>query len=342
MDNLKFIHTADLHLDSALSSLDGNKARIRRGELMDSFARLAAYAFKEGVFGVIVAGDMFDTRFASITAKRQAADIMRANPVRFFLLSGNHDQKAFDRDFEEMLPQNVTVLRQGEVCSFDGVNVAGFYGGEVAEMPQSGFNIAVMHGQIGADIDLRAIAGKNIDYLALGHLHSFSQGKVDSRCRYAYCGCLEGRGFDECGEKGFVLFDTTGMMKFMPFSTRQCREIKVDVTGADSYVSQLEKVNEKIKDLPKGDIFKIILTGKLQEGVKADVAHVCDRLNGDLFFAKVCDETGVMLDENKLKRENSLRGEFFRVVAAAGLSDEDKERVLKIGFAAIDGSEVEE
>ena len=50
---------------------------------------------------------------------------------------------------------------------------------------------------------------KNIDYLALGHIHEYSQGQIDLRGKYAYSGCLEGRGFDELGEKGFILIDVS-------------------------------------------------------------------------------------------------------------------------------------
>ena len=48
----------------------------------------------------------------------------------------------------------------------------------------------------------------NIDYLALGHIHSYKCHKLDKRGVYCYSGCLEGRGFDECGDKGFVLLET--------------------------------------------------------------------------------------------------------------------------------------
>ena len=76
------------------------------------------------------------------------------------------------------------------------------------------FNIVVLHGQIasvsGVDqVNLKRLQGENIDYLALGHIHSHSAEKLDSAGYYCYPGCLEGRGFDECGEKGFILLDIT-------------------------------------------------------------------------------------------------------------------------------------
>ena len=47
-----------------------------------------------------------------------------------------------------------------------------------------------------------------IDYLALGHVHSFRQEKLDEQGIWCYSGCLEGRGFDECGTKGYVMLET--------------------------------------------------------------------------------------------------------------------------------------
>lgn len=76
------------------------------------------------------------------------------------------------------------------------------------------FNIVILHGQIasvsGVDqVNLKRLQGENIDYLALGHIHSHSAEKLDSAGYYCCPGCLEGRGFDDCGEKGFILLDIT-------------------------------------------------------------------------------------------------------------------------------------
>ena len=56
-------------------------------------------------------------------------------------------------------------------------------------------------------INLGELRNKSIDYLALGHVHSYEEGQLLPRGVYCYPGCLEGRGFDETGEHGFVLLD---------------------------------------------------------------------------------------------------------------------------------------
>lgn len=351
MDNIKFLHTADLHLDSALSSINNTaKASLRRRELTDTFLRMARYADENGFGGFIVAGDMFDVKNASPTVKHQVADIIAsAKNTVFFLLGGNHDGKAFDDDFAAMLPSNAIVLKNGVRYERGGVVVAGFDDGvdlqTIPPFDENCFNIVVMHGQTvsgNADgINVKKLADKNIDYLALGHIHSFGQGKIDKRGRYAYCGCPEGRGFDETGEKGFVVFDTQGGVAFKPYAKRQCRELKVDVGGLDSYISQYNAVKREVDAYPCDDIFKIVLIGETEEGVSVDAAVIAEKLNETLFYAKVVDKTSVKLDEQKLQSEISLRGEFFRVVSGLKLTDEDRRAVLKYGFNAMDGLEAD-
>ena len=58
--------------------------------------------------------------------------------------------------------------------------------------------------ELQSKIEVYELKNKNIDYLALGHVHKYKMEKLDNRGIYCYSGCLEGRGFDECGDKGCV------------------------------------------------------------------------------------------------------------------------------------------
>ena len=343
----RFIHTADLHIDSALSSINSNtKAKARRFELTDCFKRMVDFAIENDVCGIIVAGDLFDVKNASPSAKKQVLDIISsANNVIFYLLSGNHDDKAFDSDFVSSLPKNAVMLKDGVKYRLGNIVVAGFEG-DVVDANQisfdpNNFNVAVMHGQVvsgnGEGINLKQLADKNIDYLALGHIHKYEQGKIDRRGKWAYCGCPEGRGFDELDEKGFVLFDTNGKVDFVPFCKRQLHELKVDVSGLDSYITQLDKIKRQLACFSKEDAFKIVLVGQMDAGVHIDLSAITTRLNDEVFYAKVVDKTTVKFDIKKLANEKSLRGEFFRVVSSLDLSDDEKQQVLKLGLGAIEG-----
>ncbi len=346
MEKKLFIHTADLHLDSALKNMgDSDKAAKRRRELTDTFRRIAKYASENSISGVIIAGDMFDEGKTSVSVKREAAAIMRKNSgVMFFLLSGNHDKHAFDGDFLSMLPKNANVLEDGKTLDFDSYTVTGVYGEpDALELDKDKFNIVVAHGDVNSDIKIKSYAGKNVNYLALGHLHSYTKGKIDSKGIWVYSGCPEGRGFDEIGEKGFVLFDTDGGEKFVPFCSRCVREVKVDITGLDNYEDQSDAVRSKVEEISDGkdkDIYKIVLCGELDESVSVDTVAIKDRL-ASKFFVKVYDETALRINKERLLTERSLKGEFFRVVNSnKDLTEEDKRIILKMGFKALDDMEI--
>lgn len=350
MEVYRFIHTADLHLDSALSSINnGPKAKTRRMELTDCFKRMADFAVANNVCGIIVAGDMFDVKNASPSVKMQVIDVIKsAGNVTFYLLGGNHDDKAFDDDFINALPKNAVMLKNGVAYRSGKIVVAGFEGDFVDEnqvpvFDEKDFNVVVMHGQVvsgnGEGINPKKFAGKNIDYLALGHIHRFEEGKIDRRGKWVYSGCPEGRGFDETGEKGFALFDTLGNLKFVPFCKRRLHEVKVDISGLDSYITQIDKIKKELLAYSCDDAFKIVLVGQTEPGVRVDVGAIATRLD-HLFYSKVVDKTSVKFDVKKLENEKSLRGEFFRVVKALDATDEQKQEILKLGFRALEGREV--
>ena len=72
---MKIIHCADLHLDSKIDTIPTDKARVRRDEILRTFEKLCAYAVKNDVSAVIIAGDMFDTSRVSIKTRSRMSII---------------------------------------------------------------------------------------------------------------------------------------------------------------------------------------------------------------------------------------------------------------------------
>ena len=99
---MKFIHCADLHLESSMDSkLSTEKARKRRNELFESFARLADRAESEKARAILIAGDIFDKKKVPLSSVKKFVKIVCAHPeVDFLCISGNHDC-AFDEMLEE-------------------------------------------------------------------------------------------------------------------------------------------------------------------------------------------------------------------------------------------------
>ena len=78
---MKIIHCADIHLDSKMSAnLTKEKARERKTELLTTFQNMVAYGAEQGVSAIIIAGDLFDTKNVSATARNVVKDLIQGHP----------------------------------------------------------------------------------------------------------------------------------------------------------------------------------------------------------------------------------------------------------------------
>ncbi|MBQ3906733.1 MAG: DNA repair exonuclease, partial [Lachnospiraceae bacterium] len=313
---MKIIHTADLHLDSKLKRhLDDRRAKERRDELLISFQRLVSYAVKENVEAILIAGDLFDVTQISATARNAVYAAMKEHPeILFFYLRGNHDADAFLEDVKERfgaLPENLRLFSDKwtsyELRGKDGVNVV-ITGAEMnAEnkgkltasllLDHKKKNIVMLHGQEvetagkkdAEVIPLREYKNKGIDYLALGHIHVPKLEKLDARGVYAYAGCLEGRGFDECGPRGFYLLTVTDdaiQAEFVPFAKRLMYELMVDASNAltsDDAVVLTRKASTK-EGIAEKDMVKVILSGETDMNAEFDEGYIAKSLEEDYYF----------------------------------------------------------
>ncbi len=239
------------------TNLTAEQARTRNAELLDTFVRMADYAASNEVRAILISGDLFDTRHISTQARNTFLGTVNGRPdICFFYLPGNHEEDALVSAVQD-LPSNLKVFGdRWMVFRVGGVAIAGAMQ-SVPVMDPAYFNIVMMHGQIadygstgrGDLIDLRTLSGRNIDYLALGHIHSYREGVLPPKGVWCYPGCLEGRGFDECGEHGFVLLDIDPesrkySRRLVPFARRRFFAPEVDVTGCRSTIEMMERVED--------------------------------------------------------------------------------------------------
>lgn len=355
---MKIIHCADLHLESSMKFLSEEKSKERRTELINTFFRMADYAKKEGVRAIIIAGDLFDKNKIPPSSIQQVRDIILKYPdINFYYLRGNHD--AGNLMGRSGLIPNLRLFESGwtsyeenEVV-ITGAEMSGGHGKLCTslKLDSTRTNIVVLHGQVVTtspklpeDIDIRKLTDKGIDYLALGHNHTYREEKLDSRGRWCYSGCLEGRGFDECGDKGFVLLNTeNGTIKssFVPFAYRQIIELKIDVTGYTGTAEIIMAVKNKGIDSKK--LVKIILNGYIDLDTEINLNLMRIGLENDFYCLEITDKTKSKIDYDSFKGNASLKGEFVRVVKARDdLTDEEKALVIRYGFRALSGEEVKQ
>ncbi|MBQ9468849.1 MAG: metallophosphoesterase [Clostridia bacterium] len=357
---MKFIHTADLHLASAMESrLPPDKARVRRKELFDTFRRLCDYAESEGVAAVMICGDIFDEGKPRDRYVRDFVAVVRDHPtVDFLCLAGNHDESLSS---VEGLPDNLLCFSdRARKYSYGEVDIYGMelngenYGLIYREIDPdpSRVNFVMLHGQAVAygaapapgTILLPLLCDKGVDYLALGHIHSYREEALDRRGVWCYSGCLEGRGYDECGTKGFVLIDTDGgtlKRTFIPFAERMIVEKNVLLTGAESEYDVEQRVSEAVSGVSPSDLVRVNLTGEVGVSLHFHTEDLEKALENRFFAASVKNRTGPVVDVAAFAGEPSLRGEFVRTVTEDGaLSEEEKTQILRCGILALTGEEV--
>ena len=369
---MKIIHCADLHLDSALTThLDREKAKDRKQELLKTFLDMVRYAGENGVSAIIIAGDMFDTKRVSAHARNAVYDTICDYPdIDFYYLKGNHDVDGFLDSIPE-IPSNLKLfgdewtkyyitLNTGRNICIAGVTLSPENSGSIYSaliLDPADINIVTLHGQTSEYrskdkaevIDLGSLRNKNIDYLALGHIHAYRKDDLPPRGVYCYPGCLEGRGFDECGNHGFELIDIdestmTLTSEFIYFAKRTLYEIPVDITGCASTIQIQSRIDDALddSDCMEDDMVRIVLTGSVDIDCEKNVDALLSVNKGRYYLMKIDDETKLAINYDDFALDASLKGEFVRLLKSdESLSEEEKTLIIRCGIQALSGEEIE-
>ena len=356
MITLKIIHCADVHLASALeASLSATQARQRRDELLARFGALVRYAQENDVRALIIAGDLFDAGVVPARTRDYVFDLMRSAPeIEFFYARGNHDAAVPPQD----VPNLTVPPRDGQwllrrvgavtIALCDPKKDDAAYPARL-KLDAQNVNIVVLHGNIGApktmgqELALKDFAGKNIDYLALGHLHAYRTGQLDTRGTWCYSGCLEGRGFDECGVKGFVELNVDVQRiaaRFVPFALRTMHARSADLRDCRTMQQVEQAVLAAVSDIPQKDMVRLTLKGECDAALQKDTEYLLQLLRGRFFAARLHDDTRVRVDLHALDENYSLTGTFVRIVRDSALDEEQKQRVIACGLRVLGGGEV--
>jgi exonuclease SbcD len=230
VESFRFIHTGDIHLDSPLKGLSGQKGaaaeRIRTAARV-ALDNLISGAIEEQVAFVIIAGDLYDGDWrdyqTGLFFVRQMGRLAQAG-IPVFLLYGNHDAES-QITRRLVLPANVRVFsgRRPETFLLEGCAVAlhgqSFRQRDITEnlvpaypSPTDGrFNIGILHTGLGgmgghanyAPCAMEDLVNKGYDYWALAHVHQAAV--LHERPHVAFCGNLQGRHIRESGPKGALL-----------------------------------------------------------------------------------------------------------------------------------------
>lgn len=365
MNPLKFIHAADLHLDSRFESLPAASAEKRRGGQRELLNRIAQAAEKYGAQAILLSGDIFESDSVSRETEEAFCRAFAALPLPVFVSPGNHDPYSPSSVWARMpLPENVFVFKRETIecvdlpelnlrvwgAGFENTFCKSILEGFAAPEKRAGMaDVMVIHGDVCAGkSDYNAITGAQIassgmDYIALGHIHSRSALQTAGDTAFAYPGCTEGRGYDETGESGALLVtvsDSGVTSEFVPLGGSRYEIVTVDVSGGNA----LDEINRTTLDYSDKDYLRIILTGECEE--LPDTAALRRALEGRFAELQLRDETIKKRDVWEQEGQDSLAGVFLqklRTMLDSARSDEERrliELAARYGLAALESGGV--
>ena len=260
---MKYIHAADIHLDSPLHGLEryeGAPVEEIRSATRRAFDNLIDLAIEEEVEFVLLAGDLYDGDWKDYNTGLYfmgRMERLQEAGIRVFMVAGNHDA-ASQITKHLRLPDNVTMFstRTPERVVLDDLGVAivgqGFATRAVTEdlsqaYPQGEphlFNIGLLHtcldGKPGhepyAPCSVDGLRSKGYQYWALGHVHKREEVSRDPWI--VFPGNIQGRHIREAGPKGCSLVTVDNgdivAVEHRDLDVMRWSFCELDVTGAET------------------------------------------------------------------------------------------------------------
>lgn len=275
---LKFLHAADLHLDSPLHGLEryeGAPVEKIRAATRRALENLVNLAIDEKVDFILLAGDLYDGDWRDFSTGlflvRQLARLQEAD-IPVIALAGNHD--AANKMTKSLsLPKNAKFLsaKKPETFELEDLGVAvhgqGFANPAVWEdlshaypAPRRGlFNIGLLHTcatcsdghERYAPCTVEGLRNKGYDYWALGHIHKRQILHPDPPI--AFPGNLQGRHIREEGPKGCLLVTVTEgetpAIEFRPLDVVRWQRCVVTAANSDTPDCLFDRASEYLKKI---------------------------------------------------------------------------------------------
>lgn len=294
---MRFIHTADIHLDSPLTGLSAYSdapAKMLRGATRDAFTNLVNEAIEQQVDFMVIAGDLYDGGWkdhnTGIYFCREMGRLKKAG-IPVYVKFGNHDAES-EMTKKLLLPDNVFTFESRRPNTFviDHLNVAlhgrSFKDAATTEnlaagypAPRPGmFNIGVLHTALGvqsthanyAPCSIDELHAKGYQYWALGHVHEYQMWQ--GAATVVFPGNLQGRHIRETGPRGAVLVtaDDAGVQQVDRLFVDVLRwySLEVDAGGCGTLADVVRAIGKDLETLVQNSpanipaAVRVVVTGK--------------------------------------------------------------------------------
>ena len=282
MRPFRFIHTADLHLDSpfiGLSEIAPALQAILRNATFQAFDTIINLCIKRQVAFLVISGDIHNSAersLRSLVRLRDAFERLEEHHISVFICHGNHDPfSGWVTKFS--WPSNVVVFGSREVEARpvlqQGQEIARIFGisyptERVTEnlarkfiKPEGApWSIGVLHTNVGQDpnhlnyapCQLDDLLKTKMDYWALGHVHSH-RVLHERDPLVVYPGNPQGRHAREQGARGcyFVGVDSSGhaQYEFIPVDMVRWFELPIPIERLRDFDELLGVFDTHVQDV---------------------------------------------------------------------------------------------
>lgn len=296
MKRIRFLHAADLHIDTPFKGLGMLAPPILKRVHESTFhavRRMINYAIRERVHFLVLAGDLYDGHNRSIRAQaflKKEFERLNDAKINVYIIHGNHDHLSGSwvhlgwpnnvHFFEDKVEEKILRIDDGEI----NISIQGFsypkreiYINQLEHFrkrnDQNDFYIGVLHGQADgieghspyAPFKIEQLLNKQYDYWALGHIHK----QMELHSTIFYPGNIQGRNRKEIGEKGCLLVDIvenrTPTVQFVPLADVIWKQERMSIHEIDSteeFVQKCEEMLEQQRQSQAGVLLEILLTGQ--------------------------------------------------------------------------------
>jgi len=387
---LRLLHTADVHLGARHADL-GDQASAQRERQYAAFVASIDLAIAERVDLFLIAGDLFDSNVQPRrSVERAAAQLRRLVEarIRTVLIPGTHDvydRSSIYRTYDVAAMSGalgtdlVTVLDPGHddvhLPALDVVVHGQCFATKRAPFSplreldcasdhRATWHIGLLHAAVaipdktdGDDVVITPdeIAASHLDYLALGHWHSFTQAKVGDTI-YAYSGAPEAVAMDQdrAGKVLLVSLDQKGDRKHVEIDARQVgrtrfERLEIDAAALGTQPALVAQLAAKADpDL----VLDVSLIGVRPDSLDLATDEVENEIGDSFLKLRIRDRSVAPLPDSSLPLGDTVLGAFVRdmeaEIAEAEAADDEASQehgselrdALRLGRLLLAGEEV--
>ncbi len=344
---MKFVHIADLHLDSPFTTISdrADLGMQRRLEQRKALKKVVDFIKENEIEYLFISGDLYEQEYIRESTIKYVNELFKEIPkTKIYITPGNHDPYIKNSYYALFnWNNNVKIFTQNvEKIENDEVDIYGF-GFNNFEMREkqlenikiennNKINILITHGDIIDSIynpmNINLLKNKGFDYVALGHVH-----KRDDSSNIVYPGSLISLGFDELGKHGMIVGEIINkklLKKFIPIDNREFIEKEINISDIYSEEELIEKINNEINN--DNNLYKINLIGYRNFPININIKLLKNNI------IKIKNNTKIKIE---IKENNyTLKGIFIKKLNEKKnnreINEDTYEKILELGMQVLE------